>query len=796
MYLESLYLPPITTGPWAPAWSPDGRQIVFSARGSLWKVAVEGGEAVQITSGPDYDSEPTWSPSGKQIAFTRDTGHTIEIWAVDDDGGNPRQLTQGRAMSVDPEWSPSGAEVLYASSAGAKSFGFWTVSAQGGRPQSVLTDEFQNLEPSWSPDGTAFVFLSNRGGREATGQTGARRQVYGSGDFWRLELADKGLRLLLREETSYHARPKWSPDGKKIVFVSHRTGHNELWVMHADTGISTQLTRQDAEVFTPRWSRDGQRIAYISNAGGAFTLRIIPAEGGTGSEVKITAWKYRAPVGTLRVVVRDKQTGRETPARVYVRAADGKGYAPSGGFHRHSVVTDDHYFHTAGSFSVELPAGMASVEVMKGFEYRPQKKETRIAPGATQTVEFALERLADLAAQGWYSGDTHLHMNYAGIFDATPKTLLLEAEAEDLNVVNDHVTNNSNRLIDLQYFEGRPHPLSTPKRILYFNEEFRPNFGGHMGLLNLKQYFFPVYNGYGGTPYAADYPANSQVLDRIHAQGAIGGYVHPYFVARGQDPAAQDYFGAREFPVSAALKKVDYYDLMCIFSDEYVAAEVWYRLLNLGFRIPIAAGTDAMTNYWRAPAIGTVRVYAHTGPDLTYEGWIRALTAGRTFVTDGPLLFLRVEGREPGEELRLSGSGPASARVEAEAVSILPMQTLDILQNGRVVFSVKAEDPYRVKLSTSVPVERSGWVAARVTGPEKQHLLMDSYVYAHTGPVYLRRGEQAARSPEDAKYFLKWIDRVMELMEKRNAFDTPAQKEEVFGLWRKARNVYAELSKD
>jgi len=233
---------------------------------------------------------------------------------------------------------------------------------------------------------------------------------------------------------------------------------------------------------------------------------------------------------------------------------------------------------------------------------------------------------------------------------------------------------------------------------------------------------------------------------------------------------------------------------MCIWSDEYVSANVWYRVLNLGFRVPASAGTDAMTNYWRAPAIGTTRVYVRTGPKLDYNEWLRALTAGRSFVTNGPLLFMRADKKEPGDELRLPADGATSVRVEVEAQSMLPMEMLDIIQNGKVVRSVKIADPSRVTFAEDIPVERSGWIAARVTGPERQHLLMDSYVYAHTSPVYVTRGSARSTSPEDGRYFLRWIDRVLVLLEQSEAFDTPAQKKEVIELWRRARAVYASLA--
>ena len=799
-YMEMIFLPPVTTGPWSPSWSPDGREIAFSMRGSLWTVSVELGEAKQLTSAPQYDSEPSWSPDGRQIVFTRDDDHAIHLWVVDADGANPHQLTRAGEINVNPAWSPDGENIVYASMADGKSLNLWLISPAGGAPEPLLEDEHQNLEPSWAPDGREIVFLSSRD------------TFYGTGDIWTINVADKTLKRLLKEETLYHTRPQWSPDGKKIAYVSHRTGRNEIWMLHAASGNPTQLTRQGAELFTPRWSPDGGRLAYVSNAESRFTLWTVPAVGGAPSEIEITDFDYLHPVGRLEVVVRDGVTGEKTPARAYVQAGDGKSHAPFEAYHRVNAPgydripgNTDHYFHTPGHFVIDLPAGRASVEVMKGFEYRPQSKEVEIVAGETRTVELSLERFMDLPARGWYSGDNHVHMNYGGIFASTPKTLLLEAEAEDVHVINDLIANHHSRIIDLQYFEGKPHSLSNSSRILYFNQEFRPSFPGHMSLLNLKEYFYPSYTTYGGTPNEAYHPTNTQVLDAVHAQGAVGGYVHPFYGEQGTFPRR-----SKEFPVTVALGELDYYDLMSIPSDERASASEWYRALNLGFRIPASAGTDAFPNFWRSAAVGTVRVYVQSGSTLNYGDWIRGLTTGRTFVTNGPLLFLRVEGREPGDELRLPGGGPSPVRVEAEAHSVVPMQKLDILQNGEVVLSVSADDPYHVKLDRSLAVDRSGWLAARVTGPERQHLVMDGYVYAHTSPVYVTKRGAPARSPEDARYFVEWIDEILPLLEEAACrqdvgssplftnvcFDNPEQKSEVLGIWREARRLYEDLTKE
>ena len=413
--------------------------------------------------------------------------------------------------------------------------------------------------------------------------------------------------------------------------------------------------------------------------------------------------------------------------------------------------------------------------------------------GETSEIELTLQRVIDLPSLDWYSGDNHIHMNYGGLFEATPSTLMLETEAEDLNVINDLIANQSGtRIHDLKYFEGELHVLSKPNRLLYYNEEYRPSFSGHMSLLNLKKFFFPQFDGMVGTALSAHSPSNSHVLDAVHSQGGVGGYVHPFY----GEPSLRQYGDAREFPVSAALGNADYIDVMCIWSDELHTQKVWYRNLNLGLGVPASAGSDAMTDYWRHPSVGSVRVYVNTGSPLDYGNWIRGLAEGHSFVTNAPLLFLRVEGREPGDQLRLPGGRATSVRVQAEATSILRMDTLTIVQNGEVVHVAALEDPHHVEVDITLPIERSGWIAAKVTGPGEQRFLMDSFVYAHTNPIYIDKGGEPQTSPEDAQYFLTWIDTVMGMLEISDRFDTEEQKREVLEVWQRARDVYAALAEE
>src|SRR3989454_11614279 len=106
-----------------------------------------------------------------------------------------------------------------------------------------------------------------------------------------------------------------------------------------------------------------------------------------------------------------------------------------------------------------------------------------------------------------------------------------------------------------------------------------------------------------------------------------------------------------ELPVDVALGKVDYLEVMG-YSDHLITSEIWYRLLNCGFRLPAAAGTDAFPNFasLRGPP-GLVRTFVHSGRTLNHASWLAGIKAGRTFVTNAPLLEFSLAGHAIGDEI-------------------------------------------------------------------------------------------------------------------------------------------------
>ncbi len=793
MYMESYFPPPVTASPTYPAWAPDGRSLAFAAHGRIWRVPVEGGTATQLTTGPGYHSQPSWSPDGRYLAYTADVDRNIDVYILDRETGEARRATESPHLDLRPRWSPDGSGVLFTTSRDG-TFDLWAYDVASRSLGPVVSDTAQHdMAGDWVGRTGDLVFVSERG-----------EAALGSGSLWRWLAAEGRAERLLRVETNYQAAPVVARHGGSVAYVTDASGNNDLYLVpsrRSAVGIQpVRLTHSPADEYFPAWSPDGERLAYARNGGTGegertadrgmgFALYTVGRGGGAARRVEIEDYAWAEPGGHLRVRVSGAD-GELLPSRVYLRGSDGRAYFPETSFPRVSSVTEDYYFHTDGAFSLRLPPGEARLEVWRGFEYEPVSRTVEVRAGEWTTVEVELRRWIDMAGRGWYSGDNHIHPNYGGHYRITPEDLRNKAWAEDLNVANGMIANywGNSRVEDLEHFLGHPHPHTGERTVVYYNEEYRPSYFAHLSLLNLIELVTPFYIGYEGTAHHALYPDNATVLRHVHEQGGIGGYVHPFGLSH-REPDAAGVGYTRELPVDAILGVADFVDVACIWSDELATAEVWYRLLNTGSRIPATAGTDAMTDIWRHPAVGTTRSYVYTGDgELDYDRWAEALAAGRAFVTSGPILTFEVSGRGMGEELAV----PAGEVVEVSATarSIVPMHRLEIVRNGEIVHTVEATGEGReIEAELRLPVEGSGWIAARVLGPT-QHGVMDAYLFAHTNPVFVVADGEPIRSAEDAAYFVRWIDEVLAELEAMDRWDDPAHKEEVLATFREGRALY------
>ena len=819
-YYREMYLPQLTTGPSAAAWLPDSKALIYSMAGSLWRQELTGLTAEQLTSGPGYDYQPDCSGDGRWIVFARYDHDAVELWSMDTRDGRLRQMTSGGAVNLEPRFSPDGRRVAFVSTSYKGHFhifiaGFSEGTLTGTRqltpehvsslPRYYYSRVDHEISPVWSRDGSDILFISNRG------------HIHGTGGFWRMK-AEPGAepREIHYEETNWKARPDLSPDGKRMVYASYLGQQwHQLWLMPAGGGDAFPISYGDYDNVNPRWSPDGSKIAFTSNRGGNTSLWVQTIPGGAQTQVIARERKYLKPMGRISLKVVGL-AGNPLPARVFLTAADGRAYAPEDAwmhaddsFTRSERPFEAHYFDTAGASEITLPVGEVEVDVMQGFNSHFQKHKVIVKAGQTTALNVRMVPLFLTQVPGmvWLGGDVHVHMNYGGVYRNSPKHLIEQATAEDVAVVEDLIVNKEQRIPDISYFSPKLDPASTRETLLFHAQEYHTSYWGHLGLLNLTHNFLlPGYVGYPNTAAASLYPTNADIADLAHAQGALVGYVHPFDTA--PDPA-KDASLTDELPADVALGKVDYIEVVG-FSDHKSTAEVWYKLLNCGFRLPTAAGTDFMGNYasLRGP-IGLNRVYAEVPRKLPNElvridSWLAAIKAGRTFATNGPLLKFSLGGQPVGGEVKMKGredGPPQPIPFSAELHSIVPIDHLQIVCNGKVVRELALDaDPYShverayAHVDGTLGIDASGWCVLRAYSDQAEYPILDIYPYATTSPIYVAGAGKPLHSPDDAAYFVKWMDRLIAAARSSLLWNTAAEGQSVLDTLEEARRRYEALA--
>jgi TolB protein len=814
-YFREMYLPQLTSGPSSLAWSPDSGELIYSMAGSLWRQKIEtgvaAGAAQQLTSG-SYDYQPDWSPDGRWAVYSSYRNDSMELWVLDLASGSAKPLLANGAVNVEPRFSPDGKRIAFTSTLYNKRFHIFTADIADGKLANIerLTGEHKSdlrryyyspfdheINPVWTRDGEGILYVSNR------------NHIYGTGGFWRTPsrtapganiAGAAGARELHYEETNWKARPDLSPDGSRMVYSSYLgRSWNNLWVMPAGGGDAFPVAYGDWDQTYPRWSPDGTRIAFISNKSGNTEIDVERIPGGAAERVAIAERHYLSPMARVHLDIKDSK-GNAASARVSVTDAAGRFYAPTeawisadDSFDRRERQVEAHYFHARGEQWIDVPAGAVSVEVLHGFERRFEQRRVTAVAGQTADLAVNLDEgaWAVPAAGHWVSADVHVHMDYGGEYRNTPAHLVTQAQAENLSIVNSLLVNKEQRFPDIAYNGLQKDSASKPDALVVHGQEYHTSYWGHLGLLDISGgVILPGYVGYPNTAASSLYPMNADVADIAHARGALVGYVHPFDEYPEPIDKPHDTL-TTELPVDVALGKVDYMEIMG-FSDHRSTARVWYQLLNLGFRIPAAGGTDAMANYssLRGP-VGMNRVYARVSEgDLNEVEWMAALKAGHSFATNGPLLGFTLGAAEIGDELKFSAA-PRRVKFRMRLQSIVNVDHLELVCNGKVVRSFIAHSPIdHGDFSGSIALHDSGWCVARASTDAGRYPVLDTYVYATTSPIYVTVAGAKPHSAQDARYFAAWMDRMTETTAAYPDWNNPAEKRLVLDRLTQAKAVF------
>ncbi len=804
-YWREMYLPQLTSGPSAGAFHPDGKRIVYSQAGSLWLLTLGGDIATELTRGPGYDYQPDITPDGCCAVFARHHDDAIELWRVEFDSGAQQQLTHGGAVNVEPRVSPDGTQLAFVSTradeTGAEGGRFNLYVAELGksglgdvRPlvanrESSIDRYYYSpfdhaINPSWSPDGERIFYVGNP------------EVAWGSGDIWSLHVADSENRhRVLTEETTWAARPELAPDGNRLLYSSyHGRQWHQLWLTTPRGQSPLPLTFGEFDLKNARWSPDGSQILYISNESGNTTLWLQEVVGGARRQIDPPRLERFGTMTELHIEIVDSEN-RPMPARVTALAADGRHYAPEDawvhaddGFDRDQQDHEHHYFHCRETCRLLAPPGQLRLTVQRGPEWIPAEMTLDLGEDS-QSVTAMLERAALPTEFGRHlSADLHVHMNYGGHYRQGLEGLAAQAQAEDLDVIYNLVVNKEQRIPDIGAFTTEATQLG--ETTLYQAQEYHTSYWGHLGLLHLDDHFLtPDFSSYRHTALASPYPHNGVVADLAHQQGALVGYVHPYDSL--PEPGTAERL-THAFPADLALGKADYIEVVA-FADHLATAEVWHRMLNLGFRIPAGAGTDAMSNYasLRGP-VGLNRVYLRT-LDRSPSALKETLRQGKGFVTNAPLLGLTVNGVAPGGTVRL-GPGGGTVEVRLAVRSPSPVPNIELMYNGRRLRSIDAQPgDLRADATLELQLQKSGWLLLQAWNPDPHPLVQDLYAFGTTNPVWIEVPGSTPRAPQDAKYFIRWLDRVIEDADAPDRYNDSREYSETLEYLRSARLVFETL---
>ena len=286
-----------------------------------------------------------------------------------------------------------------------------------------------------------------------------------------------------------------------------------------------------------------------------------------------------------------------------------------------------------GRYGVPVSPGVYEVIATRGPEYRHLKKRVEVAGSDVADVELRFERWRDLPAEGWWSG-MHAYPHRPRRW--WRRGSLTIARAEDLHVANLLAMGN----IGAQYF-AQPHygPHGRASRddynLVSGQEDPRTGRRGHTIHLNIAERARDVER----------YFLYHELFARLRAGGSVSGYAH----------VGSDWFGesaglALDVPFGIV-------DVVEVLQAYRLRIHPWYDFLNLGFRLTPIAGSD----YPYIDPAGAVRFFAQIEGSLTPDAWFDAIRAGRTFVSNGPMLSFHVGAAtmgeavqiEPGESLQL-----------------------------------------------------------------------------------------------------------------------------------------------
>lgn len=471
-------------------------------------------------------------------------------------------------------------------------------------------------------------------------------------------------------------------------------------------------------------------LAALSNVPALRTVIELEFQIADGPSTVLIAPLTTPDKGALDVTIVSDDTGRPVPAMVrLVRKLDNHEIRPDGAiefapqwdaqgnvsaFRRTNLPgrLGGTYWCVPGPFTMALSPGEYEVVVHRGLEHLPIFDTVAIESKKTTGREYRPRRWVDMPRRGWHSGDDHVHCQI--LSDGDADRLMKWVQAEDVHVANVVKMGDIHRTWFEQRGFGPAYRVSDGRHVLSPGQECprtHRELGHtiHMDLLDMVRDTDRYY-------------LYDTVFDAVRAQGGLSGYCH---VNSGI------FHVHRDMSMNIARGKVDFVEVLQFAN---LGVDLYYDFLNLGFKVTASAGSDVP---WGG-SVGEVRVYAYTGKrKLNVDDWFEAVRRGRTFVTNGIMLDLSVDGALPGDELRIADADarrplPVRVRAWGHPERGVPAK-LELIANGEPIKTAESDDRQQreIDLADEIQPGYGMWLAARAEGSDGSR--------AHTTPVYIVR---------------------------------------------------------
>jgi hypothetical protein len=455
--------------------------------------------------------------------------------------------------------------------------------------------------------------------------------------------------------------------------------------------------------------------------------------------------------------IRDSATGELTACSVSITDANGK-----------VVLENDSFkggFRCSGEFTRHLPSGPTRIRITRGFETRAIEQDVTLAPGETRELDYELERIVDLRKRGWFGGDNHVHMLHGErTVPVEFDFVALTARAEDLQFMSLAQAWN----IDVPTPERLGRELSrrsSPDCFLTWNLEAPKNYYkgdagrclGHCWNVGMRgrtregSDVIRVLMDASAWDYESSKPsfANFESHELIHEQGGAVSYTHPArwwmgsWGGQGGYPKVERMRVSNmavELPLDTLLGPtydgIDVVTGPAEFEANAKAFELWSMLLNHGYRLAATGSSDSCFDRPGGGVPGTPRTYVSITGKFSFSKAAKAIAAGNTFVTTGPLLIAAIESKPPGSAFS-AGDAPRLLSIEAWASGRDGggLERIEVLRNGRSwrEFTLN-ERPEGIRTNVSVIERESAWYCVRVFGSGKRTAVTSAFYF--TGASY------------------------------------------------------------